>query len=87
MPKFQVEQYEIHVRSYDVVAASAAEAVAQVLQGDLDLSAGTTVFVEIAEDCGLPVETYPDLAEALRQCGAIGQEEIIPSIRDVTEID
>ncbi|MDZ4688379.1 MAG: hypothetical protein SH850_25170 [Planctomycetaceae bacterium] len=87
MPKFQVEQYEIHVRTYDVVAASAAEAVAQVLRGDLELADGTADFVEIAEDSGLSLETYPDLAEALRQCGAIGQEEILPSIRDVTEID
>ncbi|HUQ72129.1 MAG TPA: hypothetical protein VM165_21565 [Planctomycetaceae bacterium] len=75
------------MRTYDMVVASAAEAVAQVLQGDLELTDGTAVFVEIAEDCGLPIETYPDLAEAPRQCGAIGQEEIIPSIRHVTEID
>ena len=87
MPKFQVEQYEIRVRTYDMVADSAAEAVAQVLRGDVDLTTGTAIFVEIAEDCGLPVEPYPDLAEALRQCGAIRQEEIIPSIRDVTQID
>jgi len=31
MPKFQVEQYEIHVRTYVVIAASAADAVAEVL--------------------------------------------------------
>ena len=44
-------------------------------------------FTEVAEDFGLPVEEYLELAAALRQLGAMrGKDEVIPSIHSIERI-
>jgi hypothetical protein len=83
---FQIEQYEICSSTYRVEAASEAEAIAKLLDGDGELVDGSHEYVETAEDCGLSADEYPQLAEELRQMD-VPVEEIIPSIRSVKRIE
>ena len=40
-------------------------------------------YIEVADDLGLPADTYPDLAKELAKLG-IATDDVIPSIRDIT---
>ena len=43
-------------------------------------------YVETAEDTGLPVDEYRDLADELRTLG-VSVHDVIPSIRSIEEIE
>ena len=85
MPIFEIEQYELHAMKYRVEAASEAEAIAKMLDGEAEPVEQSQDFIEVAEDYGLPVDEYHDLADALRDLGVPVDEHLIPSIRSVTE--
>ena len=63
MPTYEIEQYEIHVQKYTVEAANMAEAIAKLIDGLAEPVDNGGDFVEIADEHGLPVDEYPDLAE------------------------
>jgi len=44
-------------------------------------------YVEVAEDIGLPVDEYRELAEELRALGVSVGHDVIPSIRSIEEIE
>ena len=44
-------------------------------------------YIEVAEDFGLPVDEYRDLADELRALGVAIGDDVIPSIRTIEEID
>lgn len=83
---YEIEQYEICVTKYRIEAASEAEAIAKLLDGGADAVDNTHEYIETAEDCGLPVDEYQQLAAELRALG-VPVGEIIPSIRSVEEVD
>jgi hypothetical protein len=86
MPTYKIEQLELHVMEYQVEAATEAEAIAKLLQGEAEPVCQSQEFVEVAEDFGLPADEYRDLAEALRVLGVSVDGAVIPSIRSVEQI-
>ena len=69
MPKFEIEQYEIHTQRYRVEADSEAEAVKRLFDGEAIAVDDGLEYIEVAEDVGLPVEEYRELADELRKLG------------------
>ena len=86
MPTYEVEQYELHVMKYRVEAATEADAIAKLFQGEAEPVCQSQEFIEIAEDFGLPAEEYRDLAEALRALGVSVDDAVIPSIRSIARV-
>lgn len=86
MPIYIVEQYEVSATKLSVKAASEAEAIQKILNGEGDAISGMgPEYIETLETMGLPVEEYPELAEELRELGVSCEDGIIPSIRSVEE--
>lgn len=86
MPTFEIEQYEICLTKYRVEASSEAEAIAKLLDGEAEAIDNSHEYVEIAEDCGLPADEYPELTAALRELD-VPIHEIIPSIRTIEQVE
>lgn len=87
MPKFEVEQYELHAMKYRVKANTQAEAIIKVLNGLALPVDGSLEFVEIARGYGLAVEENRELADRLRSLGVAVGEAVIPSIRSIERIE
>jgi len=87
MPTFKIEQYELHTQTYRVQAESEAEAIAKLFNGEADAVDGGLEYIEVAEDLGLPIDEYRDLAEALRALGVSVDEDVIPSIRSISKVE
>jgi type III secretion system FlhB-like substrate exporter len=86
MPTFEIEQYELHAMKYRVEAASEAEAVAKLYQGEAEPVEQSQDMIEVADDYGLPAEENWELAEALRKLG-IQVDAVIPSIRRIEKVE
>ena len=80
--RFEIEQYELHVVTYEVEAMSSAEAIRRVLDGDGDISNGSE-YVGTCDQMGMSLEDSPKLAEDLRKLGVRHRGCMIPSIRSV----
>jgi hypothetical protein len=84
---YRIEQYELHVRGYIVSADSEADAIAKLFQGEADSIDDSLVFVEIADDHGMPVDEKRDLAGQLFDRNMMhSRDEVIPSIRNIEDI-
>ena len=86
MARYEIEQYELHVSKFRVEAASESEAVAKLFDGAGEAIDNSLEFIEVAEDFGLPVEEYQELAEELRKGGIAIGDDVIPSIRRIIEV-
>jgi hypothetical protein len=86
MPIYEVEQYELHSAKYRVEATSEAEAIAKLFAGESESVDNSLEFIEVADDYGLPVDEFPELAEALHEQGIRVGEDIIPSIRSIEAV-
>jgi len=82
MARFEIEQYELHVVTYEVEARSAAEAIERVLDGDGEMSNGSE-YVGTCDQTGMSLEDAPELAEELRKLGVRLRGCVIPSIRSM----
>lgn len=71
---------------YRVEAATEADAIAKLFQGEAEPVCQSQEFIEIAEDFGLPAEECRDLAEALRALGVSVDDAVIPSIRSIARV-
>lgn len=87
MPKFEIEQYEIHVAKYRIEANTEAEAIQKLFDGENEPVENSLEYVELAEDIGLPVDEYRELADELRALGVSIGHDVIPSIRSIEEIE
>ena len=87
MPKYEIEQYEIHVASYRVEAESEAAAIPKLFEEELEPVDGSLEYVEVAEEIGLPVDEYRDFADDLRSLGVVIGHDVIPSIRSIEAIE
>ena len=87
MPTFEIEQYEIHSQTYRIEAKTEAEAIKRLLDGEAEAVDNGLEYVQVAEELGLPVEQFPDLADELRTLGVSVDEDIITSIRRIEQID
>ena len=86
MPTYEIEQYELHVQTYEVEADNEAEAIAKLFKGKAEPVDDSLEFVEVCEDRGLPAEEHPRLAEELRAM-EIPVDDVIPSIRRIAQAD
>ena len=87
MPRFEVEQYEIHTVKFEVDAKSKAEAIAKVLGGRATVVDYSDELIEVGQDLGMPVDCNRSLAKRLRKLGLTVGDDVIPSIRSVEKID
>jgi len=85
MPKYLIEQYELHSQSYRVEAESEAQAIQKVLEGAAEPMDNGLEYIEVVDDLGLPADSYPALAKALRELG-VETGDVIPSIRDIVPV-
>ena len=87
MPTFEVERYEIYVQRYRIEADNEVEAIVRTYKDEGDPIEGSLEFVQVGNDCGMPVGEALELATALWETGAITQcNLVIPSIRSVREV-
>jgi hypothetical protein len=87
MPKYEIEQYELHAMTYEVEADTEAQALAKLFGGEAEPLDDGSEFIEVADDRGRPAEEYADLAEQLRTLGISVQEAVIPSIRSIVRVE
>lgn len=87
MPKYEIEQYELHTMRYSVEAASEAEAIKKLLTGEADPIDDTLELIEVADDYGMLVAENRKLAAALRALGVEVGRKVIPSIRCIEEVE
>ena len=87
MPKYQIEQYELHVLKYQITADNEAEAIAKLLNGKAEPVDNGLEFIEVADDFGLPVDEHRQLAKQLHALGMPVGEHVIPSIRSIEEVE
>lgn len=87
MPRYEIEQYELHMMKYAVEAASEAEAIKKLLTGEADPIEDTLELIEVAADYGMPVSENRKLAAKLRALGVEVGRKVIPSIRTIEEAE
>ena len=85
MPTFQIEQYELHATTYRVEANSEAEAIDKLFEGEGEIVDGSQIYIEVADDFGLPADEYPDLVRELAALG-VTTGDLIPSVRSIEEV-
>ncbi len=86
MPKFRLEQFEIHVMTYQVEAATEAEAISRLFDGEAEPVEQSQDYIEVANDHGLPAIEHRELAEHLRALGVPVDGAVIPSIRSIEQV-
>ena len=85
MPTYEIEQYELHAMKYRVEAASEAEAVVKLINGEAEPIDNGLEFIEVADDYGLPADDHRELADALHDSG-VPIDAVIPSIRSIAKV-
>ena len=86
MPTYEIEQYELHVQSFEVEANSEAEAIAKLFDGAAQTMDNSLAFVEVCEDRGLPAAEYRELADQLRSLNVLVNDDVISSIRRIESV-
>ena len=84
MPKYEIEQYEIHIQHYRIEAENEAQAICKLFNSEADPVDGSLEYVEICEDRGLE---HRELADQLHSLGMPVDEAIIPSIRTIKRVE
>jgi hypothetical protein len=87
MPIYEIEQYEIHIQTYEVEADSEAQAIAKLFKGNAEPVDDSLEYVEVCEDRGLPADEYRKLAEELQSLGVSMGEHVIPSVRSIVQVE
>jgi hypothetical protein len=83
MPRYEIEQYEIHTVKFEVDAKNEAEAIAKVFGGQASPIDNSDELIEVCEDLGMPVDLHRSLTKRLRKIGVAIGDDVIPSIRSV----
>jgi hypothetical protein len=87
MPKFIVEQDEVHTFKYTVEAKNRGEAIAKVLDGDGEAMDGGSEFVENADNLGMSTRKLTkEEMDSLEENGFDFSDKV-ESIRSVEQID
>ena len=87
MPIYEIEQYEMHTQKYRVEADSEAHAIQRLFADEAEVVDGSLEFIGVADDFGLPVDEFHNLAEVLRDLGETVDDDVIPSVRSVAQVD
>ncbi len=83
---FEIEQYELHVSTYEIEATSAADAIRRLFNGDGDISMGSE-YIGTCDELGLSLSQNAILAEELTRLGVELKGAVLPSIRKIRRID
>lgn len=88
MPQFEIEQYELHTQKFHVAAATRAEAIQRLYEGEATAVDNGLEVIEVADDYGLPADENRELVQELKQLGVSfrGSDDVIPSIRSIEEV-
>jgi hypothetical protein len=81
MPQFEIEQYELHSTTHRVKAATMAEAIVALWNGESEIVDNSTEYIEVPENVGMPADH--DVIDALRRLGYECSESHIPGIRSI----
>jgi len=84
MTIYEIEQLIVLVEKHRVEAATAAEAIIKIFDGEgvlVDIN-----LLDLCEERGLPAEDFPTLVEELRKAGIMTNEKVIPLILSVEEV-
>jgi len=88
MPLYEIEQYELHVMKYRLVADSEADAIARLLMGEGEPVDNSLKFANIADDEGMSILENPDLSSQLFDQGVVKSgDTIIGSIRSIKQVE
>jgi len=87
MPRFRVEQYELHAYEYEVEAEDEAHAIQMLFDGAAEPTGNPPEYIETAEDFGMPTDENRELADQLRSLGVPVGEAVIPSIRAIRRVE
>ncbi len=87
MPVYEIEQYEVYSCKYRVSAENKAEAISKLLNGDGEMVDNSVEYIQVHDEMGLSVSHYPELVAQLEKIGVPCDGEIIPSIREIEEVD
>ena len=85
MPTYEIEQFELHAMKYRVEAASEAEAIVKLLDGEAEPVEQSQEMIEVCHEYGMPADEHRELAEALRGLG-VPVDAVIPSIRSIEAV-
>ena len=80
---YHVQQYELHISTYEVEARGVVNAIRRVLDGDGSLIEPSPELCGVLDDRGIPVEEGSELAKALQELGVPMIESKIASICSV----
>jgi hypothetical protein len=88
MPKFIIEQYELHSQKYEVEAPTRAEAVIALFDGEGEILDGSLEYIEVATDYWGPdlleEEELDVIGKALHN--VVWDHMAVESIRDIEEV-
>ncbi len=87
MPVYEIEQYEVYSCKYRVSAENKAEAISKLLNGDGDMVDNSVEYIQGHDEMGMSVFQNRELAIELEKIGVPCDGEIIPSIREIEEVD
>jgi len=87
MPFFRIEQYEIHAQTYQVEADCEAQAIEKLFAGEADAIDDGLEYIEVAEDLGLPVDEFRELANELLALDVSIGDDVISSIRSIEQVE
>ena len=87
MPRYRIQQYELHTQEFDVEAQSEAKAVLKLYQGAATPVDGGLELIEVCDDYGLSVDEHPELAAKLAALGVRVGSAVIPSIHSIEQVE
>jgi isocitrate lyase len=87
MHDYKIEQMQVYLRTYQVQAASEAEAVIKVFDGEAGSADDSVELIDLCDERGLCAADHPDLADELRKAGIMTDQVVIPSIRSIEKVE
>ena len=86
MPRYRIEQFELHTMIYRVEAVDEAEAIANMFSGEAEPANGSLEYIEIPEAYGMPTEKLaPATIERLHELG-YPCKDYVAGIRSIKEV-
>ena len=79
MAKFRVQQYEVHIATYEIEAKNAADAIGKIYDGQGELI--ETEYVETDETRGMPVGNLSS-----KEARELDAHDFVSTIASVTEL-
>jgi hypothetical protein len=87
MPTYEIVQIELYTQGYLVKGDSEADALERFFRGEGKQDLTSIEFAGMANDYGLSLTEWPDLASELLDRGVIKSDDtFVPSIRSIREV-